>query len=448
MTLRVWPVGERYVVGGASSSDDVTNDSTVNSGAGSVSDALEYLALNAGASSTDDLANDSTVNGGEGTASDVLEYLAGQIAAGAAAWAPTPEFSTVTVTGATATDFYNTEIPANTFITNGQSYRFISEGTFLNTTTAGNMPCTVTFGPTGSPTTVISDSFISTTINANPRFMQSELTLTRISSTTGRVGLRVFISNAGAPAAGVGSLINTYAVLNIGNLSFTADWTVANNIIYKLTPTATATVNSTLRLGGPYLSPGQIGPQGPAGAAGAAGVVGSVWFSGSGVPSDGDGVNGDRYHRTSNGDVYLKAAGTWGSPYANIKGPAGAAGAAGDAVMLQFNLFELSNNTLTPLYLGENPLDVGVTWTKLHLRVIEGNCTVALRRNTTGTTMVAFAGSPSSPWSVTAGTPVTVTLSANQNIQAYGTIDCTITGAGSGGNGLRGLTITLIGVRT
>lgn len=56
---------------------------------------------------------------------------------------------------------------------------------------------------------------------------------------------------------------------------------------------------------------------------------GAEWFVGSGVPDDGTGTNGDLYLRTSNGDVYQKSAGTWGSPVANIKGPTGATGSTG-----------------------------------------------------------------------------------------------------------------------
>lgn len=52
------------------------------------------------------------------------------------------------------------------------------------------------------------------------------------------------------------------------------------------------------------------------------GINGATWFSGSGVPSDGSGVNGDFYFRTSTSDVYKKASGTW-SIVANIKGVIG-----------------------------------------------------------------------------------------------------------------------------
>lgn len=65
------------------------------------------------------------------------------------------------------------------------------------------------------------------------------------------------------------------------------------------------------------------------GPAGADGADGTVWYYGAGAPSDAVGVNGDFYLNTTNGDVYTKAAGTWGSSIGNIKGPTGATGATG-----------------------------------------------------------------------------------------------------------------------
>lgn len=53
--------------------------------------------------------------------------------------------------------------------------------------------------------------------------------------------------------------------------------------------------------------------------------AGAVWRSGSGVPSNGTGVDGDYYLRTSNGDVYLRSSGTY-SVVANLTGPTGAPG--------------------------------------------------------------------------------------------------------------------------
>lgn len=58
------------------------------------------------------------------------------------------------------------------------------------------------------------------------------------------------------------------------------------------------------------------------------GAPGSVWYNGAGVPAGGLGVNGDYYVRLSNYDLYFKAAGAW-SVVGNIKGATGATGAAG-----------------------------------------------------------------------------------------------------------------------
>ncbi|MEI7608952.1 MAG: LamG domain-containing protein [Rhodospirillaceae bacterium] len=69
------------------------------------------------------------------------------------------------------------------------------------------------------------------------------------------------------------------------------------------------------------------GPQGPAGS----GSPGSTWYSGSGAPSAGTGINGDYYLNITTGDVYTKSSGSWGSAIANLKGAAGATGATGPA---------------------------------------------------------------------------------------------------------------------
>jgi hypothetical protein len=82
---------------------------------------------------------------------------------------------------------------------------------------------------------------------------------------------------------------------------------------------------------GPTGATGATGATGPTGATGAAGVNGSTWYSGSGAPASGTGVNGDYYLNTANGDVYKKAAGAWGSPIENLTGPTGATGATGAA---------------------------------------------------------------------------------------------------------------------
>ena len=67
---------------------------------------------------------------------------------------------------------------------------------------------------------------------------------------------------------------------------------------------------------------GATGPQGPAGANGTNGTNGAVWYEGASAPGTTHN-NGDFYLNTTNGDVYEQAAGAWGSPVGNIRGPAG-----------------------------------------------------------------------------------------------------------------------------
>jgi len=75
---------------------------------------------------------------------------------------------------------------------------------------------------------------------------------------------------------------------------------------------------------------GPTGDTGSTGAPGADGAPGSVWREGSGAPAAGLGVDGDFYLDGDTGDVYLKAAGTY-SIVANIKGPIGNTGDTGPA---------------------------------------------------------------------------------------------------------------------
>jgi hypothetical protein len=67
------------------------------------------------------------------------------------------------------------------------------------------------------------------------------------------------------------------------------------------------------------------GAPGTNGTNGTNGLDGSTWYTGSAVPGGGLGVNGDFYLRSTNGDVYEKAAGSW-SVVANIKGATGMPG--------------------------------------------------------------------------------------------------------------------------
>ena len=67
---------------------------------------------------------------------------------------------------------------------------------------------------------------------------------------------------------------------------------------------------------------------GPPGTNGAPGTNGSTWYSNTGAPFSGIGVNGDYYLRTDSYDIYSKSSGAW-SIVANIKGATGAAGTSG-----------------------------------------------------------------------------------------------------------------------
>ena len=78
------------------------------------------------------------------------------------------------------------------------------------------------------------------------------------------------------------------------------------------------------------------------GSAGTAGAAGAKWYTGTGVPAAGTGVDGDFYLR-SNGDYYgPKASGAWGSVVASLKGAAGSGG--GGAPIS--GAFSIANNGL------------------------------------------------------------------------------------------------------
>jgi hypothetical protein len=71
-----------------------------------------------------------------------------------------------------------------------------------------------------------------------------------------------------------------------------------------------------------------------------------VWYTGSGAPDDGTGVDGDLYLDTDTGDVYQKAGGTWGDPIDNITGPEGPEGPIGPTAQLVISQWD---DYLTPL---------------------------------------------------------------------------------------------------
>ena len=83
-----------------------------------------------------------------------------------------------------------------------------------------------------------------------------------------------------------------------------------------------------LNLKGATGATGATGSQGPTGSTGETGAPGSVWYTGSGLPSNSLGIDGDYYLNTQSSNVYFKSSGTY-SLVANIKGATGATGAAG-----------------------------------------------------------------------------------------------------------------------
>lgn len=142
-----------------------------------------------------------------------------------------------------------------------------------------------------------------------------------------------WLSGQGAPSGGLGSVGDWY--LNTSNddvyeKTGTTTWTLRANI--KGSTGATGATGAT----GSQGPQGIQGPQGNTGATGATGSAGSngtngaTWRQGSSVPSNGTGVDGDFYLRTTTGDVYQRSAGTY-SIIANITGPQGPTGATGSA---------------------------------------------------------------------------------------------------------------------
>ena len=154
-------------------------------------------------------------------------------------------------------------------------------------------------------------------------------------------------SGSGAPASGLGIIDDWYFDIATGDVYLktgSSTWSFEINLVGPQGPQGVKGDTGPAGPTGPKGDKGDTGDTGPAGAdgsdgapgatgatgpAGADGVNGSTWYSGSGAPSSGTGVNGDYYFRTSTGDVYLKSAGSWGSPIANLTGPTGATGATG-----------------------------------------------------------------------------------------------------------------------
>lgn len=147
------------------------------------------------------------------------------------------------------------------------------------------------------------------------------------------------LSGVGVPGAGLGVNGDSYLNVSIGDTYAKSGgaWALTGNIrglqgvqgfsVYQGSgaPSGALGVNGDsyvnvangdiyLKLAGSWGSPtGNIkGPKGDQGATGA------TWYSGTGAPSNGTGVDGDYYLNASTGDTYKKASGSWGSPYGNL----------------------------------------------------------------------------------------------------------------------------------
>lgn len=113
-----------------------------------------------------------------------------------------------------------------------------------------------------------------------------------INASTGGGSTNTILNGSGAPSAGTGA-----------NGDFYIDTT--NNKIYGPKSSGAWGIGTSI-----------------VGTNGTNGTNGSVWYTGSGVPSGGLGVNIDFYLRTTNGDVYSKSSGSW-MVTQNLTGPAG-----------------------------------------------------------------------------------------------------------------------------
>lgn len=84
-----------------------------------------------------------------------------------------------------------------------------------------------------------------------------------------------------------------------------------------------------LKAGGVWSVVGNLtGPQGDPGTPGTDGSDGATWYSGAGAPSGALGVDGDHYLNTTTDDVYLKSGGSW-SVIGNFAGTNGTNGTDG-----------------------------------------------------------------------------------------------------------------------
>lgn len=107
----------------------------------------------------------------------------------------------------------------------------------------------------------------------------------------------------------------------------------SNGDYYKKTDSTTWTLQGNLKgatgAQGPQGIQGVAGTNGSNGANGNDGLDGSKWYTGVGNPEDGNGVIGDFYLRSSNGDYFEKTGPTTWTLQGNLKGLQGDTGATG-----------------------------------------------------------------------------------------------------------------------
>ena len=156
-------------------------------------------------------------------------------------------------------------------------------------------------------------------------------TATAGTTTTGIAGSSATVVNSGTTAAAVfdftiprGNTGATGATGSTGATGTAATATAGTTTTGSPGSSASVTNSGTTAAAiFDFIIPrGDVGATGATGSTGATGAPGSVWYEGSGAPSSGTGINGDYYLNVANGDVYLKATGSW-SVVGNIKGPAG-----------------------------------------------------------------------------------------------------------------------------
>lgn len=171
------------------------------------------------------------------------------------------------------------------------------------------------------------------TLRVNLRGIQGEKGEKGVAGTNGTNGTNgidgddgldgaTWLTGAGVPLGTLGKETDLYldtATSDVYRKSSVA-WALLTNIKGQKGDPGTNGTNGTN---------GAAGAAGTNGAAGSNGVDGATWLTGTGAPSDANGKNTDLYLNTTNGDVYKRGVASWGSPIANLTGPAGADGSGG-----------------------------------------------------------------------------------------------------------------------